>query len=294
MKPTYIALDGNWALWRAWSTLGENTSDPPARISAMILDWFCSAALRFKATGGLVAFDGPNNFRYLLYKNYKSNRGSSQEEPSVVKSGPFQGLAVHDAVYQCLPRVMSDLRDLGVCVVQEDTFEADDVLNSFSIKVTIFGGLCVIVTRDKDMIQCVNSNCQVFQPAVGTQKEFLYTKDTVLTTKNGLSPLQFLDYQILMGDSIDMVPAIEGMSHPKALETIKKAGSLQQWFSTREGRKFYNKNRSELHRNKDLVTLSRKAFNLKVADTAFSNLKGDTSCRTFTMLKGLQTKHSLF
>lgn len=288
-------MDGNFMLWRAWSTSGQTSSRPRERIPLQLLDWFCSYSLTLRCGGGALAFDGNENFRYDIFANYKANRsGSGGTSDAEVKHGPLKGMTVSDAVYSCLPPTVDLFRSVGIAVIQEPKYEADDVLNSGAKKLGIKGNHVYLSCRDKDMVQCVNSQVTLHIPEMQGKSAVLYTPESTPTLKKGLTPLQFLDYQILMGDPMDTVPAVPGITEAKAMGILREYGSLKAFFKTEVGRKFYDLRATELHRNKDLVGLSKKAFPLKGSDISFRHLHGSASSKAFTNLRDAQTKSSLF
>ena len=110
----------------------------------------------------------------------------------------------------------------------------------------------------------------------------------------GLTPKQFLDYQILRGDSMDDVPPVTSCTDKEALTIIKTHGSLGAFFKTADGKKFYSMRRTELHRNKDLVGLSKRVPLPEPKDISFRHLKGSAESKAFTTLRDLQKKASLW
>jgi 5'-3' exonuclease len=291
----FFFLDGNWALWRAWSTSGQTSSNPTVSIPMQLLSWFCSYSITLDCQAGALAFDGNDNFRYDLYKGYKANRsGSGGASDKVVERGPLAGKTTQEAVYECLKPTTKLFESVGLRAVQESRYEADDVLNSASKKFGVGKNHVFLGALDKDMTQCINERVSVYIPEMQKKPAILYTHKNTPTPKKGLTPKQFLDYQILIGDGMDTVPPVPAMTEKKALELLKEFGSLSAYFKTKAGRMFYDLRATELHRNKNLVGLSSKAFSLKASDIAFKNLRGSVPCRSFTALKEAQTKTSLF
>jgi 5'-3' exonuclease len=295
MPNIYEIADGNWHLWRAWSVVGQRTSAPQTRIPLQILSWFCEYALRLKATHGAIAFDGPDNFRYDIYKDYKGSRsGEGGGHDTVVNSGPFQGMTAADAVYSLLPPTVELFRSVGIMTIISDRHEADDCLSSAGHKYGVQSNHVYLVTRDKDMTQCVNKNVTVYIPPMQQKPEILLTSDSTPELKKGLTPKQFLEYQILMGDPMDDVPAVSAVNERQVLNILKTHGSLSSYFKTKEGRAFYDLRISELHRNKTLVGLSKKVPLPDSKLLSFSHLRGSAESKSFTTLRDLQKKASLW
>lgn len=294
IQERYLMADGNWLLHRAWSAAGSRSNYPTEKVPAMLLDWVCSYALKLRCIGGGIAFDGSENFRYEVYKDYKSNRGSGAAVPKLVDAGPFKGMPVQDAVYQSLKPTKDLFKKLGLFVTQQKRFEADDVMRSCGWKLGKGNVLIYLVSLDKDIIQAVTDNVHIYIPEVDRRPESILMPADVIAKKKGLTARQFLDLQILIGDEIDCVPPVPGMTRGKALAILKEHGGLSAFFKTKAGKDFYYSRATELHRNKELVQLSKLAFPYTKKDLLFSNLKGEFPSQSFTTLRGLQTSRSLF
>lgn len=271
---------------------------PTKRVPRLLLDWFCNYAIKAKADGGGIGFDGSQNFRYEVYADYKANRGAGAGgSSSMVNEGPLAGMTIKDAVYESLGPTKELFRSLGLFVSHQKRFEADDFMRSGAWKLSSTPTAkhkTVLVSPDKDVLQAVNERVVVFVPEVGKIPERWIREEDVRKKKHGLSPAQFLDLQILQGDGVDDIPAVPGCTKSEALSILRKHGSLTAFFKTEEGRKFYGSRATELHRNKELVTLSKRAFPYRVESLMFSNMTGSFDSQPFTTLKGLQSKRGLF
>lgn len=293
-----LMVDGPWLLHRAWSVLGEKTSEPTVRIPRMLLEWFCTYALRLKCSGGGIAFDGSSNFRYEVYADYKANRGSGANNgsPSLVKEGALAGMEVQDAVYKSLKPTKELFRSVGIFVTHPKRFEADDSMRSAAWRLCKNHPetLMYLVSPDKDIVQAVDENVHIYIPEVNKVPERIIKPEDVPRLRGGLTALQFLDRQILLGDAVDNIPAVHSCPPATAMKIIKTHGSLHAFFQTEEGKAFYYPRANELNRNKELVRLSKKAFMYPKSSLMFDKLTGSANSNAFTTLKGAQTKRSLF
>ena len=289
----FLVADGNFLLHRAWNTAGKTSAVPTIKVPKLILNWFCSTALKLNCDGGLLALDGSDNFRYGVYQGYKAARSGVHH---TVEDGPLAGKSQHDAVYASLQPTKVLFKALGIRVVQMKRYEADDVLISVADKIGKKQGNHVyLLTLDKDMVQAVTDQVSIFYPEMQNRPEKIVTVADVKILKHGLTPRQFLDLQILMGDGVDGIPSVPGISKGEALTIIKEHGGLSAFFKTKEGQKFYQSRITELHRNKELVMLSKKAFPYVENDILFKGrLQGEADCKAFTTLMGKQNKASLF
>jgi 5'-3' exonuclease len=290
-------VDGPWLLHRAWSVIGERTANPTKRIPHLILDWFCSYALSLNCNGGGIAFDGSSNFRYAVYSGYKANRGVGADgSPSLVSHGTMAGMTKKDAVYASLKPTKELFRSVGIFVTHPKRYEADDSMSSAAWRLCKNHPevLMYLTSLDKDIIQCVTDNVHIHIPEYNKIPERIIKPADVPSLRKGLTALQFLDLQILLGDGVDNVPPVPGCTPAQALKLIKTHGSLNAFFQTEEGKLFYYPRANELHRNKELVKLSHKAFMFPKSTLMFDKLSGTAESVAFTALKAKQNRKSLF
>jgi DNA polymerase-1 len=199
-----------------------------------------------------------------------------------------------DAVYSLLPVTVELFKSVGILTIISARHEADDCLSSAGARFGVQSNHVYLVTRDKDMIQCINGRVSVYIPPMQQKPEIMLNVNSTPTLKKGLSPRQFLDYQILMGDPVDDVPSVSAVNERQVLGILKTHGSLASYFKTKEGRAFYDLRATELHRNKDLVGLSKKVPMPDSKELSFRHLCGSAESRSFTALRDLQKKSSLW
>lgn len=244
----FMAVDGNWLLHRAYSVLGKYVQTPTVRIPQLLLDWFCSYAIRLGADAGALCFDGPENYRKALFKGYKASRdgdGSSEHR---------------DGVYECLDPTKALFEAAGICVVQLLTHEADDMLASASKYFGKDRGIkTYLVAKDKDTYQNIRENVIVYTPEMSKTPEQFWDL-TRLKKERGFTPAQMLDFQILLGDAIDEVPGIPGFGAATAKKVLLKHGSLRAFFETPEGAEVLSNHGKQLMLNRRLVGMSKDAW----------------------------------
>jgi 5'-3' exonuclease len=253
-------VDGNWLLHRAESIVSKYGSSAPERkVPIQVLQWFCAYAITLKATHGALCFDGGLNFRHEIYSGYKASRKSASENQR-----RESGASKSDNTYATLQPTLSLFSLAQLPVYQNPNLEADDLVSAGAFAFTRDdersykeGNLAYIVARDKDLLQRVDKHVKVWWPAMSNQPEILYDVDKVLEVK-GMRPRQFADYQTLIGDSVDDIPAIVKSS--TALELLRTHSSLKRYFATKEGAAFFRKHGNEILRNRRLVTMAHLAW----------------------------------
>ncbi|MBI1247533.1 DNA polymerase I [bacterium] len=154
----------------------------------------------------ICAFDlsGPT-FRNELYDQYKANREEMpQELPSQIEA---------------IRRV---LEAMNIPVLQHPGFEADDVLAAIAKVVDAQGGRCTLVTTDKDCRQLITDNVRLFN----VRKDAFYTAESLMQDW-GVRPEQVVDFQAMVGDSVDNVPGIPLIGPKIAKDLLQQFGTLE-------------------------------------------------------------------
>jgi len=250
-----FAIDGNWYLYRAMSTL--RSYQPVEEILPYhFLSMIFRDALRVRSPYIMIAFDGPSVFRYRIYKDYKANRRKTSDTEQNNKSKSFEQ---KDLMYACLPNVYNLLSSVGVCYYQPRNYEADDVLCSIAYKYQKKYNV-VIGTGDKDSYQYLTHNVCLYNSARKgkdgkSRPEYIRAEDVF--KKKGVLPEQMVDYQILLGDKQDNIPGISEMKPLKVKKILAEFGSVLEWAKrTSEGKNLITRNQDILIRNRKLVTLT--------------------------------------
>ncbi|RCS41450.1 DNA polymerase I [Bremerella cremea] len=155
----------------------------------------------------ICAFDmhGPT-FRHDLYDDYKVNRSEMPEElPSQIEG------------------IRRLLDAMNIPVVESPGFEADDVLAAMAKVVDERGGVCTLVTTDKDCRQLITDNVRLFN----VRKDAFYDAEALLGDW-GIRPDQVVDFQAMVGDPVDNVPGIPLIGPKIAKELLNEFDTLEQ------------------------------------------------------------------
>lgn len=249
-----LAIDGNWYLHRAYSTIPEEHRTAES-LAYRFLGMVCKDAVAARTQGLIVAFDGPSIFRFKIFKFYKSNRTKKKKDKD-----NFDGddLSNND-VYRFLPEVMKYVSNSGITVVQIPEYEADDVLAAIASSPVLkkLKTKIVLGTKDKDSFQLLyDSRISLYISDHKPEPIYFTGKDVIKKMK--IKPEQMIDYQTMVGDPGDGVsPASPGMSPGRALKILKDHGDLGTYFEQTSGkeRKELIQYRERFRRNHDLVTL---------------------------------------
>jgi DNA polymerase-1 len=241
--PRLVVFDALGLAYRAYYALigrplrnsrGENTS---------AIFGFANVALKFRREESpdfwALAWDGPGpTFRHELYPEYKAQRPPMPDELSSQLT-PIEELA------QCI----------GLPVIEKPGMEADDVMATLAHAGARAGYEVLLVTGDKDMLQCVSERVTVLAPQ--SRDEYARMDPGAVLAKWGVGPDGIRDVLALMGDSSDNIPGVPGVGEKTAVELMKTYGSLDALYDRLEevGRPALRK---KLGENRALALLSRE------------------------------------
>ena len=146
------------------------------------------------------------NKRKEIFDGYKNGRKETEQDLKV-------------QIQACLFL----LKKMGFMIIEEEGYEADDILVSYSTAYAEAGCKVVMVSSDKDLYQALtNKNISIYDPTKGR----MITEEDCFV-KFGVGFSDCLMVQAIMGDSTDNVPGIKGIGQKGAAELILRYGSLE-------------------------------------------------------------------
>ncbi|MFH1266475.1 MAG: DNA polymerase I [Planctomycetota bacterium] len=188
----------------------------------------------------LCAFDLPGKtFRHDLFDQYKIHRPQMPDE--------------------LRPQVASIRRligPLGIPAVACESFEADDVMATLARIVEERGGECCLVTSDKDCRQLITDRVKLYN----IRKDRLFDRDA-LKAEWGIAPEQVVDFQALVGDSVDNVPGVPLIGPKFARQLLETYGTLEEVLA-HAGEVSGTKRKQNLIDGREQALLSRKLVRL--------------------------------
>jgi DNA polymerase I len=150
-------------------------------------------------------FDAPGpTFRSSIYPAYKANRKEPDED-----------------LRRQFPYVRKLIEAMSLRCIEVPGFEADDILATLATRMSAHGALVIIVTGDKDLMQCVSENVELYDPI----RELRVGPDQVVD-KFGVPARAVVEVQGLMGDSVDNIPGVPGVGPKTAAALIRHFGSI--------------------------------------------------------------------
>ena len=183
-----------------------------------------------------IVFDakGPT-FRHDIYDLYKANRPPMPE----------------DMVVQ-LPFIKQVVRHLGIAMLEEQGYEADDIIGTLARIAEEGGYQVVVVSGDKDFRQLISPATIMWD----TMKDKVTDYES-LKADYGFEPVKFVDVMGLSGDTADNIPGVPGVGEKTAVSLVQEYGSLEGVFEHLEEIK-RKKLKENLSASREAALLSQK------------------------------------
>ncbi len=260
-KSSFVYLvDGSGYIFRAYHALPPLSRSDGLPTGAVA--GFCNMLWKFledvkggeKPTHIAIVFDkSEKTFRSELYPEYKAHRPAAPE----------------DLVPQ-FPLMREAARAFGLAVVEQDGFEADDLIATYARQAARAGAKVRIISSDKDLMQLVEDGIihlhdPMKQRDIGPEQ---------VMEKFGVGPDKVIDVQALMGDSTDNVPGAPGIGQKTAAELIGIYGDVETLIA-RAGEIKQPKRRESIQNNADKIRISKELVTLRddvVLDVPLSGL----------------------
>lgn len=143
--------------------------------------------------------------RLGIYEAYKANRSEMPDDlrPQI----------------QMIKDVLDAYR---IPMVSCPGWEADDVIATMAVKAAAAGFDVRIVSNDKDLRQLITPQVKLYHIR---KKQFM--DEQHLLEEWGIRPDQVIDFQSLVGDSVDNVPGVPGVGPKTARTLIERFGTLE-------------------------------------------------------------------
>jgi DNA polymerase-1 len=144
-------------------------------------------------------------FRHARFPAYKAHRPPMPQD-----------LAVQ------LPYIHKIIQGLNLPALEQEGYEADDLICTLVRKARAQGFEVEIISGDKDLLPLVAEGVDLWDP----MKEVRHDPATV-REKYGLSPEQLVEVRALAGDASDNIPGVPGIGEKTALKLIAQYHSLE-------------------------------------------------------------------
>jgi len=205
-------IDGSGLIFRAYHALPPLTRKSDG-LPVGAVSGFCNMLFKIiedqkgsnAPTHLVVVFDAKGKtFRSDIYPEYKMNRPPAPE----------------DLIPQ-FPLTRDATRAFGLACIEQEGFEADDIMATLAVQAREAGGQVTIVSSDKDLMQLVGNGVEMYDAMknkrIGPEQ---------VEEKFGVAPNRVIDVQSLAGDSVDNVPGAPGIGVKTAALLINEYGDL--------------------------------------------------------------------
>jgi DNA polymerase I len=238
-----IIIDGYNFIFRAYHSMPPLTR-PKDGLVIGALYGFCNMMFQMRLETNadyfvIVLDHGSKTFRNKLYPEYKANRPPAPD----------------DLIPQ-FPLVREAIKAMNIVQLEQEGFEADDIIATLTKQAGKENIQSVIVSSDKDLMQLIDDKVSLYDPT----KKRVIDKEAV-KEKFGVYPNKMLDLLAMAGDSADNIPGIKKVGPKTATKLLEEFGTLENILENAENITA-NKLRENVINNKENAILSKKLITL--------------------------------
>lgn len=210
-----VLIDGHSILNRAFFGLPDLTNSEGVHTNAVygFLNILFKILEEEQPDYLTVAFDvHAPTFRHKMFEGYKGTRGP-----------------MDDALREQVPLMKEMLTAMGVCIVEKEGYEADDLLGTLAFSGEREGMEVSVVSGDRDLLQLATKHIKIRIPKTkktGTEIEDYLEED--VKARYQVTPKEFIDVKALMGDTADNIPGVPGIGEKTATALIAEYGSIEE------------------------------------------------------------------
>ena len=244
MGETVYLIDAHSLIFQVFHAIANMTS--PAGLPTNAVFGFTRDLLHLrndKKPSHLIAvFDLPGRtFRDEIVADYKANRSPMPDDLQLQ-----------------IPLIHQLLEAFRIPTLGVAGYEADDVIATLAVDGARRGMKVFICSSDKDMRQLLSDQVHIFN----LRKQQVFGREELMNDW-GVSPEQVIDYQTLVGDSVDNVKGVPGIGPKTASQFLQQYQTLDNLLAHVEEIK--GKKKESLMASRDTIRLSRQLVRLETA-----------------------------
>ena len=208
-KPELFLIDGSSYIYRAFFALPplSNSKGFPTNAVLGFTNMLLKILREKKPNYVAVVFDAPGpTFRHEVFGNYKATR---QPMPENLRSQ--------------VPSIKEVVKALGIPMLEEEGFEADDLIGAMTKRFSGEELEMVVVSGDKDLMQLISPQVSMYDPM--KDKTFQIPE---VVERFGVPPEKVTEVMGLSGDSSDNIPGVPGVGEKTAARLIQEFGSIEE------------------------------------------------------------------
>ena len=244
--PHLYLVDGSGYIFRAYHRLPPLTNKHGEPVGAV----YGYTTMLWKLADELHKADGPTHMAVVLDKSSHSFRNEMYDQYKAHRPPPPEDLKPQ------FPMIRDATRAFSLPCIDEEGWEADDLIASYAKAALAQGWQVTIVSSDKDLMQLIEPGLDLYD----TMNNRRLGAEHVVE-KFGVEPAKLGDVLALMGDSVDNVPGVPGVGPKTASKLILEHGDLESVLAAAPTMK-PGKLRDNLIEHAEMARLSRKLVTL--------------------------------
>lgn len=256
-----LVLDGNSIVNRAFYGIRLLTTKNGEYTNAIY--GFLAILLKLKdicnPDAVAVAFDvHAPTFRHKMYSEYKAGRHGMPDE-----------------LRSQMPVLKEILKSLGIKVLEQEGWEADDILGTLAEVCRNNGDECFIATGDRDSLQLAHGGVKVLlaRTKMGQAVTDVYDEKAIME-EYGVTPAELIQVKALQGDSSDNIPGVAGIGAKTALDLIQRFHNIDYIYENLDEIDIKAGVRAKLGNDKEKAYLSLELGTISTEAPVDTNIKG--------------------
>lgn len=215
-RPIWVVVDASNHIYSDFHAAGEKCLELTESRIELIAEHVRERNQRRSPDRVAVCFDSPTSFRKRIDTQYKAHRSV---RPATV------GVALANLRDYCLGSAID--------VVECEDYEADDCIATIAAIGVSHGARVIICSSDKDLHQClvpglVTQLCKIKRERAHVYSQYMTAAG--LADEYGITPAQWCDYQVLVGQPGDNVRGAQGIGPDTARRILRSCGSIEGYY----------------------------------------------------------------
>ncbi|GGO92062.1 DNA polymerase I [Stakelama pacifica] len=239
-------VDGSGYIFRAYHRLPPLTNVHGEPVGAV----YGYTTMLWKLADELHKADGPTHMAVILDKSSKTFRNEMYDQYKAHRPPPPEDLVPQ------FPMIRDATRAFSLPCIEEEGWEADDLIASYAKAALAQGWQVTIVSSDKDLMQLIEPGLDLYDTMNNRRLGEEHVRE-----KFGVTPDKLGEVLALMGDSVDNVPGVPGIGPKRAADLINEYGDVEAVIAAAPDMK-KSKMRENLIDNAEMARLSRKLVTL--------------------------------
>ncbi len=241
--PHLYLVDGSGYIFRAYHRLPPLTNKHGEPVGAV----YGYTTMLWRLADQLHRADGPTHMAVILDKSSHTFRNELYDQYKAHRPPPPEDLVPQ------FPMIRDATRAFSLPCIEEQGWEADDLIASYTKAALAQGWQVTIVSSDKDLMQLMTDPSVDMLDTMNNRT--LGPAD--VEAKFGVGPEKLGDVLALMGDSVDNVPGVPGVGPKTAAKLILEHGDVEGVLAAADAMK-KGKLRDNLIEHADAARMSRR------------------------------------